>query len=289
VELQYRIQNHLLSSKKIDTSGELVKDIKFSDIRNALIATIRLISKPSLFELNKDEDDYEYRTVSQAELNYEMLKALKALQTTTTTNKQPGILAPPPYVASAVPLNPFAQRQSYSTIYYNCAQLGHTSNICLEPRVSDQQYRDNKLRIDAAKIQRVNANTAPRPEVPVNHTSIGYQPPPLQRWTSHQFNPTHQPLQSNPQTPSSTGSSSIGAEQPRMTKEAPVNPVLLCRDPLTRIVEKLANPVGIEKQANPVERTRPRTDRPTTRASASGAPHEPPRADKGKNQAVKEI
>jgi hypothetical protein len=51
VELQYRVQNHLLSSKKIDTSGELVKDIKFSDIRNALIAATRLIGKASPFEL----------------------------------------------------------------------------------------------------------------------------------------------------------------------------------------------------------------------------------------------
>jgi hypothetical protein len=37
-----------------------------------------------------------------------MLKALKALQTITSTDKQPGILSPPSYVASAVPLNPFA-------------------------------------------------------------------------------------------------------------------------------------------------------------------------------------
>jgi hypothetical protein len=72
-------------------------------------------------------------------------------------------------------------------------------------------------------------------------------------------------------------------------KEAPVNPIILCRDPSTRIIEKQANPVGIEKQANPVERTRPCTDRPTTRASASGAPHEPPRVNKGKNRALDEV
>jgi len=65
-----------------------------------------------------------------------------------------------------------------------------------------------------------------------------------------------------------------------MTKEALVNPVLLYRDPLTRIVEKLANLV---------ERTRPRTDRPTTRASASGALYEPPRVDKSKNRVVEEV
>jgi hypothetical protein len=38
-----------------------------------------------------------------------MLKALKALQTTTLTTKQPRILTPPPYIALAMPPNPFTQ------------------------------------------------------------------------------------------------------------------------------------------------------------------------------------
>jgi Retrotransposon gag protein len=84
VNLQYRVQNHLLSSKKIDPSGELVKDIKFGDIRNALGAAARLIGKPSPFELDEADGDHEYRIASQAELNYEMLKALNALHSSTS-------------------------------------------------------------------------------------------------------------------------------------------------------------------------------------------------------------
>ena len=51
----------------------------------------------------------------------------------------------------------------------------------------------------------------------------------------------------------------------------------------------MANPIGIKKQANPIKQTRPYTNRPTTRASASSALYKPPRADKGKNQVVKEV
>jgi hypothetical protein len=48
IELQYRIQFHLLIAKKINEEGLLTGDIAFSDIRNAFTRATNLIGKPKV-------------------------------------------------------------------------------------------------------------------------------------------------------------------------------------------------------------------------------------------------
>jgi hypothetical protein len=71
--------------------------------------------------------------------------------------------------------------------------------------------------------------------------------------------------------------------QAYIAKGASINYVLLYRDPLTSIIKKIANPMEIEKQANPIKQTRPYTNRLITRALVSGALLKPPQIDKDKN------
>jgi hypothetical protein len=58
--------------------------------------------------------------------------------------------------------------------------------------------------------------------------------------------------------------SSIGSKQAYITKEALVNSILLYKNPLTCIIKKLANFIGIKKQANPIKQTKPYTNYSTT-------------------------
>jgi hypothetical protein len=71
--------------------------------------------------------------------------------------------------------------------------------------------------------------------------------------------------------------------QAYIIKEAFINYVLLYRGPLTSIIKKIANPIEIEKQANPIKQTRPCINRLITRALVSSALYKPPRIDKDKN------
>jgi hypothetical protein len=159
VDLQYRVQNHLLQARKIDLQGQLVPDIKFKDIRSVFIAATRLIGKPDPFaEQDVDKDD-DQQDVTQQQLNLKILKVLKRIEHTAAIT--PAATSQPllPYITK--PPNPFTPNQQcllypgntgkLNLTYYNCMGVGHTSNVCQADRISDTEYATNRQKVKVVR------------------------------------------------------------------------------------------------------------------------------------------
>ena len=99
VDLQYRVQTHLLLSGKIDANGLLVENIKLKDIRQAFVAATHLIGKQNTFEVEDGDHEEDHGRVTQDQINMEMLRVLKSFTAKDNPKTTP---LPPQYPVSAV-------------------------------------------------------------------------------------------------------------------------------------------------------------------------------------------